>query len=91
MSRLEDVIRKVHEEGDIARVELVIGEGRAEVGTRDDLDLAAGAVKVGDHRGAMDNLVVGQVNIPSHFTVVGGRNANDDWNRMGRSLAASRI
>ena len=88
---LEDVIRMVHEEGDIARVERVIGEERVEVGTRDDLNLAAGAVKVGDHRGSVDNLVVGQVDIPSHFTGVGRRNAKDDWNRMGRSLAASRI
>ena len=60
-SRLEDVIRKVHEEGDVARAERVIGEERVEVGTRDDLDLAAGAVKVGDHRGSVDNLVVGVV------------------------------
>jgi hypothetical protein len=35
----------------------------------------AGAVKVGDHRGSVDNLVVGQVDIPSHVTGNGGRNA----------------
>ena len=45
----------------MARAERVIGEERVEVGTRDDLNPAAGAVKVGDHRGAVDNLVVGQV------------------------------
>ena len=90
-SRLEDVIRKVQEEGDVARAERVIGEERVEVGTRDDLDLATGAVKVGDHRGSVDNLVVGQVDIPSHVTGVGGRNAKDDWNRMGRIHTPSRI
>ena len=64
--------------------ERVIGEERVEVGTRDDLDRVAGADKVGDHRGSVDNLVVGQVDIPSHATGGGGRNAKDDWSRMGR-------
>ena len=62
-SRLEDVIRKVHEEGDVARAEQVVGEERVEVGTRDDLKLAAGTVKVGEHRGSVDNFVVGQVDM----------------------------
>ncbi len=44
-SRLEDVTQKVHEEGDVACAERVTGKERVEVGTRDDLDLAAGAVK----------------------------------------------
>jgi len=77
-SRLKDVIQKVHEEGDVARAERVIGKERVEVGTWADLNPAAGAVKVGDHRGSVDNLVVGQVDIPSHVTGVGGRNAKDD-------------
>jgi len=71
-SRLEDVIRKVHEEGDVARAERVIGEERVEVGTRDDLDRAAGVVKVGDHRGSVDNLIVGQVDIPAMSPALAG-------------------
>ena len=51
-SRLEDVIWKVHEEGGVARAERVIGKERVKVGIRDDLDRAAGAVKVGNHRGS---------------------------------------
>jgi len=37
----------------------------------------------------VDNLVVGQVDIPSHGTGVGGQNAKDDWNLMGGILTAS--
>ncbi len=50
----------------------MIGKERVEVGIRDDLDRAAGVVKVGDHRGSVDNLIVGQVDIPAMSPALAG-------------------
>ena len=68
---LEDVLRKIHEEGDISCKERVIGKELIKVGTRDNLDRSAGVGKVGNQRRMVDNLVGVQVNIPGHITIVG--------------------
>ena len=65
------------------------GEERLEVGTRDNHDLLSGAVKVGNHSGLVDDFAVGEVDIPNRSTIIGRRDAKDDWDRTGGTSAPS--
>ena len=66
------------------------GKERLKVRTRDNHDLLSGAVKVGNHSGLVDDVALGEVDIPNHSAFVGRQDAKDDWDRTGGTSAPSR-